>query len=79
MERSRDRLAAARTAGAGTGGALVLSAITSVLGFTIMAMAPTPIFATFGLLTAVMIVLSLAVAILVLPSLLVTVTPKQAA
>jgi len=51
-----------------------MSALTSVLGFLIMALAPTPIFATFGLLTAVMIVLSLLVAVLVLPSLLVLVT-----
>lgn len=68
------RLEAARRAGAGTGGALVLSALTSVLGFTVMAFAPMPIFATFGLLTAVMIVLSLAVAVIVLPSLLVLVS-----
>jgi predicted RND superfamily exporter protein len=39
-----------------------------------MAMAPTPIFATFGVLTAVMIVLALAVALFVLPSLLVLVS-----
>ncbi len=68
------RLDAVRRAGTGTGGALVLSAVTSVLGFSVMAMAPTPIFATFGLLTAVMIVLSLMVALLVLPSLLVLVS-----
>jgi predicted RND superfamily exporter protein len=65
---------AVRQAGAGTGGALVLSALTSILGFTVMAFAPMPIFATFGLLTAVMIVMSLGVALLVLPSLLVAVT-----
>jgi len=69
-----DRLEAARIAGAGTGGALVLSAVTSVLGFMVMSFAPAPIFATFGLLTAVMIALSLAVSILVVPSLLVLVT-----
>lgn len=72
------RLDAVRRAGTGTGGALVLSALTSVLGFTVMAIAPTPIFATFGLLTAVMIVLSLAVALLVLPSLLVLATKDHA-
>ncbi|MGI9668000.1 MAG: MMPL family transporter [Acidimicrobiia bacterium] len=71
------RLDAVRRTGTGTGGALVLSALTSVLGFLVMAMAPAPIFATFGTLTAVMIVLSLAVALLVLPSLLVLVTPKS--
>jgi predicted RND superfamily exporter protein len=36
-----------------------------------------PIFATFGILTAVMIILSLAVALLVLPSLLVLVTKDR--
>lgn len=72
-----DRLEAVRVAGAGTGGALVLSALTSVLGFLVMAMAPTPIFATFGLLTAVMIVLSLLVAVIVLPSLLVLVSSDR--
>jgi predicted RND superfamily exporter protein len=69
-------LDAVARAGAGTGGALVLSATTSVLGFSVMALAPTPIFATFGVLTAVMIVLSLMVSLLVLPSLLVLVSPK---
>jgi predicted RND superfamily exporter protein len=66
-----------RRAGEGTGGALVLSALTSVLGFTVMALAPTPIFATFGTLTAVMIGLSLVAALFVLPSLLVLVTPAK--
>jgi predicted RND superfamily exporter protein len=74
-----NRLAAVRRAGAGTGGALVLSALTSVLGFTVMALAPTPIFATFGTLTAVMIGLALVVSLVVLPSLLVLVAPKPAA
>lgn len=78
LQGSGGRLDAIRRSGAGTGGALVMSALTSVLGFLIMAMAPTPIFATFGLLTAVMIVLSLLVAVLVLPSLLVLVTPSDA-
>lgn len=52
----------------------MLSALTSVLGFTVMALAPTPIFATFGALTAVMIGLSLIAALIVLPSVLVLVT-----
>ncbi|MFC2153479.1 MMPL family transporter [Actinomycetota bacterium] len=75
LEGPGDALDAVRRAGRGTGGALVLSALTSVLGFLVMALAPTPIFATFGILTAVMIALSLAVSTLVLPSLLVLVTP----
>lgn len=77
LEGAGGRLDAVRRAGTGTGGALVMSALTSVLGFLVMALAPTPIFATFGALTAVMIVLSLLVAVLVLPSLLVLVTPRS--
>jgi predicted RND superfamily exporter protein len=70
------RFPALRRAGEGTGGALVLSAITSIVGFGVMAMAPTPIFASFGELMAVMILFALVVALLVLPSLLIVVTPR---
>jgi hypothetical protein len=73
-----DRLSAVRRAGEGTGGALVLSALTSVLGFAVMAFAPNPIFATFGVLTSVMIGLALIVALVVLPSMLVLATPQAA-
>ncbi|MDJ0770111.1 MAG: MMPL family transporter [Ilumatobacter sp.] len=61
---------AVRRAGGDTGGPLAVSAMSSIVGFGVMALAPMPIFATFGLLTAVMVVLSLAVSLLVLPSLL---------
>ena len=70
------KLEALRRAGVGTGGALVLSATTSVLGFTVMAFAPMPLFATFGVLTAVMIALALAASLLVLPSVLALLTPR---
>ena len=69
-------LPALRRTGVGTGGALVLSATTSVLGFTIMAFAPMPLFATFGVLTAVMIALALAASLLVLPSVLAVLAPR---
>ena len=46
-------------------------------GFLIMAMAPMPMFVTFGVLTAVMIGCSLVVTLLVLPSLLLLVTPSR--
>jgi predicted RND superfamily exporter protein len=55
-----------------------LSASTSIVGFTVMAFAPTPIFATFGVLTAVMIGLALAAALLVLPVVVVALTPRAA-
>ena len=71
------RFPALRRAGEGTGGALALSALTSIIGFTVMAMAPTPIFASFGELTAVMILFAAVAALLVLPSLLIVVTPRR--
>ena len=43
-----------------------------------MAFAPNPIFATFGVLTSVMIGLALIVALVVLPSMLVLATPQAA-
>jgi predicted RND superfamily exporter protein len=71
------RFPALRRAGEGTGGALALSALTSILGFLALSLAPTPIFATFGILTAVMITFALLVSLLVLPSLLLLVTPSR--
>ncbi len=77
FENEPSRFPALRRAGEGTGGALVLSAITSIIGFGVMATAPTPIFATFGELMAVMILFAVVVALLVLPSLLIVVTPRR--
>ena len=68
------RFPALRRAGEGTGGALAVSALSSIIGFSVMALAPMPIFVTFGVLTAVMISFSLLVALLVLPSVLLVVT-----
>jgi predicted RND superfamily exporter protein len=77
FEGEPSRFPALRRAGEGTGGALALSALTSIVGFWALALAPTPIFATFGQLTAVMIFFALAVSLLVLPSLLIVVTPSR--
>jgi predicted RND superfamily exporter protein len=76
FENEPSRFPALRRAGEGTGGALVLSALTSIIGFAVMAMAPTPLFASFGELMAVMILFALIVSLLVLPSLLIVVTPR---
>ena len=62
-------------AGAGTGGALLGAGVSSILGFSILALAPMPMFAAFGLLTAVMISMASVATLLVLPSLLILVTP----
>jgi predicted RND superfamily exporter protein len=70
------RFPALRRAGEGTGGALIISALTSIAGFSVLGMAPMPIFAVYGVLTAVMIALAVLVTLLVLPSLLLLVTPS---
>ncbi len=67
---------AVRRAGEGTGMALVASAASSAVGFGILAFAPMPLFASYGLLTALMIIMALAASLLVLPALLVMVTPS---
>jgi uncharacterized protein len=81
--RFREELASAgsleqalRASGESTGLALTASALSSVVGFAILAFAPMPLFASYGLLTAVMIVMALAASLLVLPSLLALVTPE---
>lgn len=77
FEREPSRFPALRRAGEGTGGALAISALSSILGFAVMAFAPMPIFVTFGTLTAVMIVFSLLVSLMVLPSVLLVVTRSR--
>ncbi len=61
----------------GTGGALAISALTSMTGFLVMAVAPMPMFQTFGILMAVMIVFALLVSMPMLPSLLLLVNPSR--
>jgi predicted RND superfamily exporter protein len=76
-----DRHRALRATGESTGVALVASAGSSVLGFAVLAFAPMPMFASYGLLTAIMIVMALVASLVVLPSLLLTVsrdTPRTA-
>jgi uncharacterized membrane protein YdfJ with MMPL/SSD domain len=77
FEGEPSRFPALRRAGEGTGGALAISALTSMTGFIVMAFAPMPMFQTFGVLTAVMILFALLVSLLVLPSLLLLITPSR--
>ncbi|MEM7094605.1 MAG: MMPL family transporter [Actinomycetota bacterium] len=74
LERWGQRSVAVRIAGEGTGLALVASAISSAVGFGILAFAPMPLFAAYGLLTATMIVMALVATLAVLPSILVLIT-----
>jgi predicted RND superfamily exporter protein len=71
-----DRLEAIRRTAASTGNALLGSAASSVIGFVIMAFAPMPLFAAYGLLTAVMIVFAATAALVVLPPLLMLVASE---
>ena len=68
---------ALRRAARGTGAALLTSAVSSIVGFTILGFAPMPLFASFGVLTAVMIFLALTASLVVLPPLLLVVTPSR--
>lgn len=74
LERHGRREIAIRIASEGTGTALVASATSSAVGFGIMAFAPMPLFAAYGLLTALMIVLALVATLVVLPAVLVLIT-----
>ncbi|GMQ85771.1 MAG: hypothetical protein BMS9Abin07_1339 [Acidimicrobiia bacterium] len=76
LERTDSRELAIRRSGEGTGVALLSSAVSSAVGFLILAFAPMPMFASYGLLTAVMISMAAAATLLVLPSLLIVVTRK---
>jgi predicted RND superfamily exporter protein len=79
LRSTSERIDAIRGAAEGTGAALILSAVTSIIGFGVLALAPMPIFAAYGLLTAVMIALSLAATLVVLPSLLYVIGPRTVA
>ncbi|MEM7275105.1 MAG: MMPL family transporter [Actinomycetota bacterium] len=74
LERRGTAAAAVRAAGEGTGTALVASALSSIVGFAILALAPMPLFASYGFLTAVMIAMALVASLAVLPSMLVLTT-----
>ncbi len=69
-------LEAVRVAGDGTGTALIASAASSIVGFGILGFAPMPLFAAYGFLTAVMILMALVASLLVLPGLLLLVGRK---
>ena len=53
--------------------------MSSIVGFTILGFAPMPLFSSFGFLTANMSILALAASLVVLPSLLLLVTPEKEA
>jgi predicted RND superfamily exporter protein len=58
-----------------SGVALLGSAASTMFGFAIIAFAPMPMFSSFGILTALMILMAFVAALFVLPALLILVTP----
>ena len=65
-----DAVSALRAASAGTGMALFGSAASSVVGFAVLGLAPMPLFSTYGIISAVMVLMAGVASLLVLPSLL---------
>ena len=76
LRRSPDKRTALSVTSRSTGMALFGTAVSTALGFAVIAFAPMPMFAAFGLLTAVMIALSFLMALFVLPSLLLLFAPS---
>jgi predicted RND superfamily exporter protein len=72
-----DKKKALLNASGSTGIALLGSGLSTATGFAVLAFAPMPMFATFGILTALMIVMSFMVAVMVMPCLLYIFTPQE--
>ncbi len=73
-----NHLIATRAATESTGSALVTSAVSTAVAFGVLALAPMPLFATFGLLSALMVLFALLASLLVLPAMLNLVSPPMA-
>lgn len=65
-----DAVSALRAAAGGTGLALFGSAASSVVGFAVLGLAPMPLFSTYGVISAVMVLMAGLAALLVLPAML---------
>ncbi len=68
-----DAVSALRAAAGGTGAALAGSAASSVVGFAVLGLAPMPLFSTYGIISAVMVLMAGLAALLVLPAMLLVV------
>ncbi|MDY6835090.1 MAG: MMPL family transporter [Chloroflexota bacterium] len=72
-----DKREAVEQAASKSGYALLGAATSTMLGFLVMGFAPMPMFASFGILTALMILMAFVAALFVLPSLLVLVAARE--
>ncbi|UCF09114.1 MAG: MMPL family transporter [Thermoplasmata archaeon] len=71
-----DKITALERTASQSGSALFGSAASTMIGFAIIAFAPMPMFSSFGILTALMILMAFIAALLVLPSMLMLVERK---
>jgi predicted RND superfamily exporter protein len=76
LAKGTDKMSALFNTSRSTGMALFGTAVSTALGFAVIIFAPMPMFSAFGLLTAVMIVLSFLMALFALPGLLMLFTPS---
>lgn len=74
LPRHPDAVSSLRVAAAGTGMALFGSAASSVAGFAVLGLAPMPLFSTYGIISAVMVLMAGLAALLVLPAMLLVVS-----
>jgi len=74
LAKGTDKMTALFNTSRSTGMALFGTAVSTALGFAVIIFAPMPMFSAFGLLTAVMIVLSFLMALFALPGLLILFT-----
>ncbi len=77
LMRHPDPPAALRAAAKGTGVALAGSAASSIIGFAVMGFAPMPLFSTYGVISATMVLMAGVASLLVLPSLLLVVAKMK--
>jgi len=75
LRKEPDKRTAIYNTARSTGVALLGTTLSTASGFAVIAFAPMPMFATFGVLTAVMIALSFLMALFALPSLLLLFAP----
>ncbi|MEA3558282.1 MAG: MMPL family transporter [Candidatus Thermoplasmatota archaeon] len=77
LERIGNREEALKHAAKHSGVALLGSAVSTMVGFAIIGFAPMPMFSSFGILTALMIIMAFVAALFVLPSLLMLVSRSR--
>ncbi len=77
LRRVNDKKSALYNTAQSTGSALLGSAASTAAGFAVIAFAPMPMFSTFGVLTAVMIVMSFVVTLIGLTNLIYLLAPSN--